>query len=124
MLGFSKLVAFAPTTDYDRARKFYEQVLGLHFVSLDSFALVMESGGTQIRIAKVPKLTPQPFTVLGWNVSEIEGTVTQLTERGVTFEQFGLPGQDSRGVWTSPGGAKVAWFKDPDANVLSITQAE
>ena len=98
-------------------------VLGLRFVSDDQFALVVDSNGITTRITKVPNFTPQKFTVLGWEVSDIEKAVTELDEKSVSFEKYGFPGQDERGIWTVPGGeAKVAWFKDPDGNVLSITQ--
>ena len=122
MLGSTKLVAFVPTTDFKKAKLFYAGVLGLTFVSQDSFALVLDSNGTMIRVAKVPKLTPFPFTILGWDVPNIQTAVMELAQKGVEFEQFGLPGQDDRGIWTAPGGARVAWFKDRDGNILSITQ--
>lgn len=122
MLNSAKLIAFAPTTDFDKARSFYEGVLGLKFVALDGFALVMEANGTRIRIAKVPKFKPAAFTILGWQVDQIDETVKALSKRGVTFERFpGMP-QDQLGIWTAPGGAKVAWFKDPDGNILSVSQ--
>jgi len=123
MLGSSKITAFVPTIDGEKARHFYVDVLGLRFVSDDQFALVVDSNGITTRITKVPNFTPQKFTVLGWEVSDIEKAVTELDEKSVSFEKYGFPGQDERGIWTVPGGeAKVAWFKDPDGNVLSITQ--
>ena len=122
MLNTAKLVGFVPTTDFKKAKAFYEGVLGLSVVSQDSFAMVLDSNGTMIRVTKVANLTAFPFTILGWDVPDIEAAVTELTQKGVKFEQFGMPGQDDRGIWTAPGGAKVAWFKDPGENVLSITQ--
>jgi len=122
MLSDSKLVGFVTTTDYAKARSFYEGQLGLRFVSQDQFALVIDSGGNMIRISKMPEVKPQQFTVLGWEVTDVEAKVTQLQQKGITFERYGLPGQDERGIWTAPGGAKVAWFKDPDGNILSISQ--
>lgn len=128
MLGEAKIAAFAPTTNYERAKSFYVDVLGLRFVSQDQFALVVDSNGIKVRISKVPGFTPQRFTILGWEVSDIAETVSQLEAKGVTFENFALPGQDERGIWTAPavdnstGSAKVAWFKDPDGNTLSVTQ--
>ena len=128
MLGAAKLAAFVPTTDGGRAKAFYVDVLGLRFVSDDQFALVVDANGITVRVSKVREFTPQQFTVLGWEVSDIEKTVTDLSAKGVTFEKFGLPGQDELGIWTAPvvdnatGGARVAWFKDPDGNVLSVTQ--
>jgi catechol 2,3-dioxygenase-like lactoylglutathione lyase family enzyme len=123
LLRSKKIVAFIPTTDFKKARNFYEGVLGLGFVSDDGFALVFDANGTMLRIAKVPDLKPAQFTILGWQVSKIKETVAELKARGVKFENYGMKDQDSDGVWSAPGGAaKVAWFKDPDGNVLSISQ--
>src|SRR6185436_14471553 len=123
MLGSAKITAFVPTSDGERARLFYVDVLGLRFVSDDSFALVLDANGITVRVSKVGDLTPQKFTVLGWEVSDIEKAVTELAAKGVRFENYGFAEQDERGIWTVPGaGSKVAWFKDPDDNVLSITQ--
>lgn len=122
MLGSTKIVAFAPTKDFKKARAFYEGVLGLRFISEDPFALVLDANRIMVRVTKVPEFKPQQFTILGWEVSDIEKFVSGLQEKGVNFERYGLPGQDERGIWTAPGGAKVAWFKDPDGNVLSISQ--
>jgi catechol 2,3-dioxygenase-like lactoylglutathione lyase family enzyme len=128
MLGSAKIVAFAPTTDYERAKAFYVDILGLGFVSQDQFALVLDSNGTKVRISKVAEFVAQRFTVLGWDVADIDDVVSGLQAKGVNCEKFGLPGQDERGIWTAPavdndsGGARVAWFKDPDGNLLSFTQ--
>ncbi|MBZ5535583.1 MAG: VOC family protein [Acidobacteriia bacterium] len=122
MLGSSKLVAFVPTQDYKKARSFYEGVLGLGFVSEDRFALVVDAGGITVRITKVPDFRLHKYTILGWEVSQIEKMVSGLEEQGVQFERYGLPGQDERGIWTTPNGDKVAWFKDPDGNILSLSQ--
>lgn len=130
MLGSAELVAFVPTTDGGRAKTFYVDVLGLTFVSDDQFALVLNANGTTVRVSKVPGFTPHKFTVLGWGVSDIEKVVIELTENGVKFENFGLPGQDERGIWLAPAvdnataQARVAWFKDPDGNLLSVTEFE
>ena len=122
MLGSRKVVAFVPTRDFKKSRAFYEGVLGLRFVSEDSFALVMDANGIMVRVTKVPEFKPQQFTILGWEVSDIEKYATGLQEKGVNFERYGLPHQDERGIWSAPGGAKVAWFKDPNGNILSISQ--
>lgn len=122
MLGSAKIVAFAPTQDAKRAREFYEGVLGLKLVSEDPFALEFDASGTMLRVTNVPKFAPQQFTVLGWDVKDITKTVAELSSKGVEFQHYGMPGQDKRGIWTLPSGAKVAWFKDPDGNVLSVTQ--
>ncbi len=122
MLGSNKIVAFVPTRDASRARVFYENVLSLRFVSEDQFAVVFDANGIMLRVARVPKYQPQQFTTLGWEVREIEKVVAGLAEKGVRFEKYGIPGQDERGIWTAPDGAKVAWFKDPDGNVLSISE--
>jgi catechol 2,3-dioxygenase-like lactoylglutathione lyase family enzyme len=122
MLGTTNIVAFAPTTDYDKARAFYEGVLGLRFVKNDGFALVLEANGIMLRISRVPDFKPLPYTILGWEVADIESVVPALTARGVHFERFGFFEQDPLGIWTAPGGDKVAWFKDPDGNTLSVSQ--
>jgi predicted enzyme related to lactoylglutathione lyase len=122
MLGNSTLVAFVATQDGARARQFYGEVLGLEIISDDSFALVCRANGAPLRIQKVGSLRPQAFTVLGWEVAEIETTVDGLVDRGVQFERYDGMDQDPRGIWTAPGGARVAWFKDPDGNVLSLTE--
>jgi catechol 2,3-dioxygenase-like lactoylglutathione lyase family enzyme len=122
MLNTAKIVAFVPIKDAKTSRPFYEGMLGLRFVSDDGFALVMDSNGVMVRLAKAGKFTPAGFTVLGWEVPAIEEAVTALKEKGVHFEKFpGLP-QDELGIWAAPGGARVAWFKDPDGNILSLSQ--
>ena len=122
MLGSNSIVAFVPTRDSAKARTFYEGVLGLKFIEDDGFALVLEGNGTKVRVAKVPEYKPAQFTILGWEVLGIGNVVADLMKKGVRFEQFGLPGQDEQGIWSAPGGAKVAWFKDPDGNILSVSQ--
>jgi catechol 2,3-dioxygenase-like lactoylglutathione lyase family enzyme len=122
VLGNSKIIAFAATADSARARAFYEGVLGLQFVSDDAFAIVYDADGVQLRIQKVQALTPQPFTQLGWSVPSIDAAVEALTSRGAVFERYANLGQDALGVWTAPSGAKVAWMRDPDGNLLSLTE--
>jgi catechol 2,3-dioxygenase-like lactoylglutathione lyase family enzyme len=122
MLSSARLMAFVPIRDSKKSRPFYEGMLRLRFVSDDDFALVMESNGVTVRLAKAGSFTPAAFTVLGWQVAAIEAEVSELEQKGVRFERFpGLP-QDEHGIWTAPGGDKVAWFKDPDGNILSLSQ--
>ena len=120
----SRMIGFVVTTNPDKARAFYADALGFRLVSDDDFALVFDANGTMIRVAKVQKLTPAQSTVLGWEVDDIHAAIKELTSRGVRFEQYNLPfmKQDEHGVWTPPNGDQVAWFKDPDGNVLSISQ--
>lgn len=115
-------VAFVPSHDLVRSRAFYEGVLGLEVVDVNDFAIVMKSGATTIRVMAVDGWSPQPFTVLGWTVLDIEGDVAALTEAGVHFRHYDEMGQDELGVWTTPGGDKVAWLVDPDGSLLSLTQ--
>lgn len=124
ILGNQKLVAFAPTTDPEKARAFYEGVLGLRLVADEKpFALVFDANGTMLRVTTVHELKPDPFTVLGWRVGNIEETVDRLAAAGVEFNRYdGMNDADPRGIWNSPSGARVAWFKDPDGNVLSVTE--
>ena len=122
MLGDQNIVAFVPTTDFERARAFYEGTLGLRFKHDDGFALVLDANGIMLRIAKIPVFEPARFTILGWEVRDIHDVVAKLAAKGLVFEQFGLPNQDEAGVWTAPTGDKVAWFKDPDGNILSLSE--
>jgi catechol 2,3-dioxygenase-like lactoylglutathione lyase family enzyme len=122
MLTDSDPVAFVPTSTPEAAKRFYGGTLGLRLVADDPFAIVFDLHGTRLRVEKVQRFEPQPFTVLGWTVRDIARTVAELAERGVRFERYDALRQDERGVWTSPGGAKVAWFKDPDGNTLSLTE--
>jgi len=115
------MVGFVLTKDYETARAFYEGKLGFAFASLDQFALVMRTEKNMVRIVKVPDFTALRSTVLGWEVEDVEAIVTWLMGRGVVFDKYPFV-QDPRGVWTAPGGDKVAWFKDPDGNVLSVSQ--
>lgn len=122
MLASGKIVGFVLTKDYDKARAFYEGKLGFEFVSLDQFALVMKAGENKIRIVKVPSFTPLQSTVLGWEVENIEAVVAWLKDRGVTLEKYPFIQDQQLGIWTAPSGDRVAWFKDPDGNVLSVGQ--
>jgi len=123
MVATGKIMGFVPTADSARAREFYEGKLGFQFVSEDQFALVMIAGETKIRIAKGPKgFTAAAYTVMGWEVENIEAVVAWLKERGVAFEKYPFLPDPELGIWTAPGGDKVAWFKDPDGNVLSVSQ--
>jgi len=124
MLDQKKLVAFVPSRDPKKAKSFFVDVLGLRLVSEDSFAVVFDSGGIAVRlvdVSSVKDFRPAAFTILGWAVDDIQQTVRGLRERGVTFERYPGMAQDDLGVWTAPSGAKVAWFKDPDGNILSVS---
>jgi catechol 2,3-dioxygenase-like lactoylglutathione lyase family enzyme len=122
MLGHNNAIAFVATRDAAAARKFYEETLGLRLVADEPFALVFDVNGRMLRIARTEALSPAAHTVLGWDVEDIEAKVEELAARGVSFLRFeGMP-QDENGIWASPSGARVAWFKDPDGNNLSLTQ--
>ena len=116
------LIGFVPITDADRAKAFYADVLGLTFVQDDGFALVFHSGGNMVRLVRMPSVTPAQFTILGWEATTIEDDVKALTAKGVSFVRFSFFKQDKLGIWTAPNGNKVAWFTDPDGNVLSVSQ--
>jgi predicted enzyme related to lactoylglutathione lyase len=122
MLGSTNIVAFVPITDTAKARAFYEGVVGLCFVKDDGFAIVLDANGIMVRAAKMKEVKPAQFTILGWQVTDIESVVRSLQKKGVHFETFGFFKQDELGIWTAPTGDKVAWFKDPDGNILSVSQ--
>jgi predicted enzyme related to lactoylglutathione lyase len=121
-LAGADLIAFVPTKDMSRARPFYEQTLGLKLEGSSPVACAFRANGVLLRLIAVEQLTPFPFTVLGWSVADIATTVAGLTANGVAFDRIEGVEQDELGVWLSPGGARVAWFKDPDGNTLSLTQ--
>ena len=122
MLGSAPIVAFVAVTQREQARAFYADILGLHLTDEDPFALMFDAGGTRLRLALVEQLQPQGFTVLGWIVADITATARELAARGVKFNRYQWMEQDELGIWGSPSGAQVAWFPDPDGNILSITE--
>jgi catechol 2,3-dioxygenase-like lactoylglutathione lyase family enzyme len=122
MLGSAALVAFAGSTDLGRSRAFYQDRLDLLLVSTAEQACVFDCGGTELRVTLVGSVAAAPYTVLGWRVPDISGAVRELAGRGVEFARFPALEQDALGIWRAPSGARVAWFRDPDGNTLSLTQ--
>jgi catechol 2,3-dioxygenase-like lactoylglutathione lyase family enzyme len=122
VLTESKLVCFVATARPAEAKRFYQGVLGLSIIEDSSLALVFDAHGTELRVQKVQAVSPPPYTALGWQVADIEGMARRLGERGVRLERFGGLLQDELGIWSTPDGSRVAWFRDPDGNTLSLTQ--
>jgi catechol 2,3-dioxygenase-like lactoylglutathione lyase family enzyme len=122
MLAGAPLVAFVPSSDLARSRRFYEDLLGLAVVEETPIALVLDAEGTQLRVTLVGDFTPFPFTVVGWEVDEIRARLADLGARGVEPVRYDSLEQDDAGVWTAPAGALIAWFRDPDGNTLSLAQ--
>jgi len=122
VLESADLVAFVPTTNLTQAKAFYGTMLGLAMDGESPIAITFDANGTRLRCVLVERFTPFPFTIVGWTVPEIAATVAELTARGIAFERFAALHQDPLGVWRSPGGARVAWFKDPSGNTISLTQ--
>lgn len=117
-----QIIAFVATTTPTRAKNFFAGTLGLRLVSEDAFALVFDAGGTMLRVAIVQELRPAAYTVLGRIVPDISDTIEDLERQGVAFQRFDGLQQDDHGVWVAPSGARVAWFRDPDGNTLSLTE--
>jgi catechol 2,3-dioxygenase-like lactoylglutathione lyase family enzyme len=117
-------MCFVAVTDFARARAFYEGVLGLAYISQDDFVLALRAGPISLRLTTPPEPATAPYTVFGWRVNNIDAAVAVLAAKGVAFERYAFFGdaQNSTGVWTAPGGDRVAWFKDPDGNLLSLSQ--
>jgi catechol 2,3-dioxygenase-like lactoylglutathione lyase family enzyme len=115
-------VGFLATSKPDKARTFFRDALGLKLESEDGFALVFGTANGPLRIQKVNTFTPHAFTAFGWIVSNARRSVRDLTKRGVRFERYPFMEQDDDGIWLAPGGTKVAWFKDPDGNILSLSE--
>lgn len=122
MLSDAIIKTFVPTVKPQQAKAFYQDILGFQLLNEDEYALEFDTGGTLLRVIIVPELKPQAFTILGWNVKDIEDVIRSLNEKGVVCGKFEFMKQDALGIWTSPNGSKVAWFKDPDGNVLSLTE--
>jgi hypothetical protein len=122
MLASAKIIGFLVTKDYGKSRAFFEQKLEFAFVSLDAFALVMRAGESMLRIVNIANFQPAQHAVLGWEVEDIEPVVAWLKGRGVSFEKYPFVQDKESGIWTAPNGDRVAWFKDPDGNVLSVSQ--
>ncbi len=124
MLNAATPMGFLAVSDFGAARRFYEGVLGLEFVADDGFALVLRSGPILVRLTVPPERVAAGYTVFGWQVSDITSEVAILGAKGIAFEHYPFFGesQSPDGIWTAPGGDKVAWFKDPDGNLLSLSQ--
>jgi catechol 2,3-dioxygenase-like lactoylglutathione lyase family enzyme len=121
-MKFQRIKAFVSTTQPEKAREFYKEKLGLKLLSEDRYGSEFEVNGAHLRISIVEILTPQPFTVLGWDTNDIVATIKDLKEKGILFEKYSFIEQDDNFIWTAPGGTKVAWFKDPDGNLLSVSE--
>jgi catechol 2,3-dioxygenase-like lactoylglutathione lyase family enzyme len=120
VLGQARQVAFVGVTDLDAAERFYGGVLGLDLLDARPFAVVHDTLAGQLRITLVPEVRAAAYTVLGWTVTDLESEVDRLVEAGVRFNRYDGMAQDDRGIWTAPGGARIAWFLDPDGNTLSL----
>jgi catechol 2,3-dioxygenase-like lactoylglutathione lyase family enzyme len=122
VLASSDVIAFVSTTDLARARTFYEDVLGLPIVDENLYVIVFNAHGTTLRVTAVAEVAHPGYTVLGWRVDDISETVTRLDSLGIMAARYEGMEQDAQGVWTTPNGDRIAWFSDPDGNVLSLTQ--
>jgi catechol 2,3-dioxygenase-like lactoylglutathione lyase family enzyme len=121
MLAGQEFLGFIPVADFATARAFYGGTLGLPVLEEHGFAVVVDAGGTPLRLTEVRAFTPQPFTIAGWSVADVHALARALAAAGVALERFDGMGQDDEGVWTAPGGERVAWFKDPFGNLLSVS---
>jgi catechol 2,3-dioxygenase-like lactoylglutathione lyase family enzyme len=124
-LADHSIIGFIATSDPARAKEFYGEKLALPLIDEQMpFALVYDAHGTMLRVTVVKEVHPAPYTVLGWKVPDIIAAAKALTSAGISFERYPGMQQDELGIWNSPGGARVAWFRDPDGNTLSISQHE
>jgi catechol-2,3-dioxygenase len=123
VLEFAEVVAFVASTDLERSRGFYQGVLGLRVARQGRFAYELRAGGTSVRLTLVEQHEPSRSTVLGWVVPDIASTLDSLAAVGVRAERYSELEQDESGIWRALDGSQVAWFIDPDGNVLSLTQS-
>ncbi len=122
MLHQSQVITFIPTRHREQAREFYRDVLGLRLVREEPVVSIFDANGVMLRITDVEDFQPARYTILGWQVRSIRDAIQELEWKGVSFARFPGLDQDEQGVWCAPSGAKVAWFRDPDGNILSLTQ--
>jgi len=122
VLSNATLIAFAATRQPVAALEFYRDRLGLRLIEESQYALVFRAGTTMLRVQLVAEFEPHQFTALGWDVPDIRKTVAELQTRDVPTLRFDFLEQDDAGIWWTPNGDGVAWFKDPDGNTLSLTQ--
>jgi catechol 2,3-dioxygenase-like lactoylglutathione lyase family enzyme len=122
VLGAEALVAFVPASDLEQSRAFYGGVLGLRLIEASDIANVFDAGGTALRVTRVDAPARAGYTVLGWRVADLAAAIAGLAARGVVFKRYPNLRQDDLGVWTAPSTSRIAWFEDPDGNVLSLEQ--
>ena len=122
MLSTASLVGFVATAKPLEAKRFYQDVLGLTLLEDSPYALVFDANGTTLRVQKVEKVSVAGYTALGWEVSNIRAVMQHLSQQGVVFERYEGLSQDQAGIWRTPDGSRVAWFRDPDGNTLSLTE--
>jgi catechol 2,3-dioxygenase-like lactoylglutathione lyase family enzyme len=121
MLSEYPLVGFLATSDSAKARAFFEGALGLTFAGEDERHVAFRWPTGRLRLNKTDKVAPPHGTALGWVVPDVRAAVRELAARGVMIERFEGMTQDELGVWSPEPGADVAWFKDPDGNLLSLS---
>lgn len=117
-----KPILFVASAKHGEALTFYRDVMGFELTEDTPFALAFDADGTMLRVQKVEGHTPYPFTAIGWQVEDIVAECDRLAQRGAEFLHFPHFEQDQRGIWTTPDGARVCWFHDPDGNTLSLTE--
>ncbi len=122
MLHSAKLVGFVPVQNLERAKTFYAGLLDRPVIHEDAFGATLDANGALLRISQVGAHQPASFTILGWEVLDIHQAVEELARQGVRFEKFDKIQQDELQIWNAPDGSRVAWFKDPDGNILSVSQ--
>jgi catechol 2,3-dioxygenase-like lactoylglutathione lyase family enzyme len=116
------VMAILGTADMDRALHFYADTLGLSMISADAFGTSLEAGGTELRLTRVPTVVPTPYAQMAWRVTDLDAVAESLSQVGVALVRFEHLEQDDVGAWTSPAGTRVAWFHDPDRNLLSLVE--
>ena len=124
MLITGQLVSFVPSTDLDVSEMFYVDTLKFRKLGRDAFVLVIDGGGgAPVRITLVQSREETGYTALGWRVPDLDATVDRLRDKGVDFTRYNRMDQDEHDAWTAPDGVRVAWFRDPHGNVLSLMQS-
>jgi len=122
MLRTAPIRAYIPASNMARARKFYEQTVGL--VPKEEFAggVVYECGGAEVFMYPTPNAGTSKASQAFWQVDDVEAEVAALKARGVVFEEYDMPGVTMKNSIATGGGARTAWFKDTEGNIMAISQ--
>ena len=122
MLSNAPIRAYLPASNLPRARKFYEEIVGLQPKEEYAGGVIYECGGAEVFLYPTPNAGTSKASQAYWSVTDVEAEVADLKSRGVKFEDYNMPGIKMTNSIATGGGAKTAWFKDTEGNILAVSQ--